>query len=180
MRRRLRASARAGQAGFTVIELSVSLVLLLLALALSAELFTETSQLFAYTSGESLDTPVPLVIARIRGDVQGAVGVVPVLRQDGALDRVVLLGLDRQILYQKRGDSLYRTVAGGKPLVLWRGVTHWSCRVLGSNLVDLEVTYRRRAVPRSPLPGLDRGPATEELTQKMFLLPRGAGLGETW
>jgi prepilin-type N-terminal cleavage/methylation domain-containing protein len=173
---------RAGQAGFTLVELSVALLLLLLALALAADLFQETAQLFAYTSGEALDTPVPLAVARIRGDVQDAAGVLPVPGKEG-LNKLMLQGLDgRQIVYEKQGEDLYRRVVPGEPAVLWHGVTGWSCQVLGSGLVDLEVAYRRRAVPRSPLPGLpaDRGPATEELTQKMFLLPRGAGLGETW
>jgi prepilin-type N-terminal cleavage/methylation domain-containing protein len=177
---------RRGQRGFTVVELSISLLILLLALALAADLFLETSKLLAYTSGEALDAPVPLVIARIRADVQGSVGVVPVLTEDGALEAILVQELDRRIVYEKRGDALYRRIvpaSGGppsEPQLLWPAVSGWSCRIVGANLVHLEVTYRRRAVPRSPLPTLDRGPATEELTQKMFLLPRGAGLGETW
>ncbi len=176
-----------GQAGFTLIELSISLVLLLLALALSAQLLMETSQLLAETSGESLDTPVPLVIARIRGDVQGAVGAFPVFEED-ALARVVIQRLDEQILYEKAGSVLYRTVipaGGGAPQTgfLWRGVTDWSCqRIEPKGLIELTVTYHRRNVPRTPLPSLPalRGPQTGRLTQRMFLLPRGGGLGETW
>jgi prepilin-type N-terminal cleavage/methylation domain-containing protein len=180
-------STRDRQAGFTLVELALSMVLLLLALALAAQILLETSQLFAETSGEALDTPVPLVIARIRGDVQAALGVVPIPGEDGALDTLVLQGVNAQILYQKQGDALYRTVVPqnglppGKPELLWRGVTAWGCQLLGS-LVSLEVTYRRRALPHSPLPALpaSRGPVTVELTQKMYVLPRGAGLGDTW
>ncbi len=181
-------AARSGQAGFTLIELSISLVLLLLALALSAQLLMETSQLLAETSGESLDTPVPLVIARIRGDVQGAVGAWPVLDAEGALVRVVIQRFDEQILYEKTGPALYRRVIpiGGEPRrpgLLWRGVTDWSCRQLHlKGLIELEVTYRRRSEPHTPLPALpaSRGALTERLTQRIFLLPRGGGLGETW
>lgn len=177
-----------GQAGFTLLELSISLVLLLLALAIAAQLLMETSQLFAETSGESLDTPVPLVIARIRADVQGSAGVYPVVDEGGALVRVVLQGVDRRIFYGKAGGDLYRTMEldDGSPAqttLLWRGVADWSCSQIGpKGLIALEVTYRRRSVPHTPLPTLPaiRGPVTEELTQRMFLLPRGAGLGETW
>jgi prepilin-type N-terminal cleavage/methylation domain-containing protein len=178
---RPRRPPRAGQAGFTLVEMAVALVLLLLALALAADLLQEAAQLFAYTSGEALDTPVPLAIARIRNDVQGSTGVVPVPGRDG-LDGLVIQGLDRPILYEKRGDALYRRVVPGEPSPLWRGVTSWRCQVLASGLVDLEVTYRRRAVPHSPLPGLpaESGPALETATQKMYLLPRGGGLAETW
>lgn len=185
---RLGRLGRSGQAGFTLIELSISLVLLLLALALSAQLLMETSQLLAETSGESLDTPVPLVIARIRGDVQAAVGAFPVFDEEGALVSVVIQKLEEQILYEKRGLALYRRVvpAGGGPQrtgLLWPGVTDWSCsRIHPKGLIELEVTYHRRRVPRTPLPALpaSRGALTERLTQRMFLLPRGAGLGDTW
>jgi hypothetical protein len=176
------------QAGFSLIELAIALLLLIVGLMIAAELLMETAQLFAETAGESLDTPVPLVIARIRGDVQGGLGVSTVVQPDGALAKVLIQALGEQIVYEKDGETLYRTVLpqGAPPRgpeVLWRGVAGWSCRtVLGTSLVELSVTYSRRAVPRSPLPGMpaDRGPLTQTLTQTMFLLPRGAGLGDTW
>ena len=179
---------RTDQAGFTLVETAVSLVLLLLALTLAAQILLETSQIFAETSGEGLDTPVPLVIARIRGDVQGSLSASLLLDGDGDLDALVLPGAGERILYRKQGNALYREVVPlngdppGRPVPLWRGVTGWSCQILDSNLVDLQVTYRRRTVPRSPMPALPafRGPVTEELTQRMYFLPRGAGLGDTW
>jgi hypothetical protein len=176
------------QGGFTLVELSIALVLLIVGLLIAADLLMETSQLFAETAGESLDTPVPLVVARIRGDVQGGTGVATVRRTDASLAQVVVQGIGEQIVYEKTGDSLLRTVAiaGAAPRsaeTLWRGVVAWNCQILpGTNLVQLSVTYQRRAVPRSPLPGLpaDRGSKSELLTQSMFLLPRGAGLGDSW
>jgi hypothetical protein len=181
-------TSRPREAGFTLIEICVSLVLLLVALLLAAQILMETSQLFAETSGEALDAPVPLVIARIRADVLGSTGVLPTPDKDGTLGSVAVQGLSRRIVYQRVGDSLFRTVVPlngdppEKPVLLWRGVTDWDCRLHGSNLVELEVSYRRRTVPHSPLPILPglRGPVTEELTQKMYLLPRGGGLGDTW
>lgn len=157
-------------------------------LLIAADLLMETSQLFAEAAGESLDTPVPLVVARIRGDVQGGTGVGTVRRIDGSLDQVVIQAMGEQIVYEKAGDTLTRTVVvtgapPRKPETLWRGVVTWNCQDLpGTTLVQLSVTYQRRAVPRSPLPGLpvNRQPKVELLTQSMFLLPRGAGLGDTW
>jgi prepilin-type N-terminal cleavage/methylation domain-containing protein len=179
---------RSGQAGFTLLELSISLVILLVALALASQLLMETSQLFAESAGESVDAPVPLVIGRIRGDVQGATGVLPIHDESGALLQVVISGLDREIVYEKLGVALYRTVDlhDGNPAqraLLWPGVTGWQCvRLEPRGLILLEVRYRRRTTPRTPLPTLPalRGPLLETLTQRMFLLPRGAGLGETW
>lgn len=176
------------QGGFTLIELSIALVLMIVGLLIAADLLMETAQLLAETSAESLDTPVPLVVARIRGDVQGGIGVDEVRRYDGTLAQVVIQGMGEQIVYDQQGDMLTRTVtvAGApprKPETLWRGVVTWDCRNLpGTNLIQLAVTYRRHAVPKSPLPGMpaDRGPKVELLTQSMFLLPRGAGLGDSW
>jgi prepilin-type N-terminal cleavage/methylation domain-containing protein len=178
---------RSGRAGFTLIELSISLAILLIALALASQLLMETAQLFAESSGESLNAPVPLLIARIRGDVQGSTGVVPIY-DAGVLVRVDVQGRDGRIYYEKMGVALYRTFEpwdGSPPrtALLWPGVTGWSCdRLEPKGLILLEVTYRRRSTPHTPLPTLPalRGPLTETLTQRMFLLPRGAGLGETW
>lgn len=180
---------RSGQTGFTLIELSVSLAILLIALALASQLLMETSHLFAESAGEAVDAPVPLVIGRIRGDVQGATSVLPIHDKSGALLQVVISGLDRQITYEKLGVALYRTVEphdGSSPAqkaLLWPGVTGWQCgRIEPRGLILLEVRYRRRTTPHTPLPALPalRGPLLETLTQRMFLLPRGAGLGETW
>jgi prepilin-type N-terminal cleavage/methylation domain-containing protein len=180
---------RSGRAGFTLIELSISLAILLIALALASQLLMETSQLFAESSGESLDAPVPLLIARIRGDVQGSTSVEPVYDLIAhTLQSVDMQGFDGRISYEKMGVALYRTFtpADGSPprtALLWPGVIGWGCeRLQPKGLILLEVTYRRRSTPRTPLPTLPalRGPVMETLTQRMFLLPRGAGLGETW
>jgi prepilin-type N-terminal cleavage/methylation domain-containing protein len=188
MLRLLRPSPSARQGGFTLVELLISLVLLVLALTLAAQLLLEASKLFAETSGEALDTPVPLAIARIRGDIQGATRVVPMLDKEGVLVQVAIQGYDGQIFYSKEGDTLYRTFVPRDempqdPAPLWRGVKTWSCaRLPGTRLIDLEVLYTRRSTARTPLPTLpvDRGPLEETLTQRMFLLYRGGGMGGTW
>lgn len=175
------------EAGFTLVEICISMALLLVALLLAAQILMETSQLFAETSGEALDAPVPLVIARIRADILGSTGAVPIPDEDGTLGSVSVQGLGWRIVYQKVGEDLFRTVVPlngdppQKPVLLWRGVTGWDCQIEG-NLVELEVTYRRHTVPSSPLPTQPgtRGPLKEKLTQKMYLLPRGGGLGESW
>lgn len=177
-----------GAAGFTLVEMAISLSLLLVTLLIAAQILTETSQLFTEASGEALDTPVPLVIARIRADVVGSSGAIPIPGKDGTLSSLAIQGTGRQIVYQKAGGSLFRRIVPlngdppEKPRLVWRGVTDWDCRILESHLVELEVTYLRRTTPHSPLPTLpvNRGPVTETLTQKMYLLPRGAGLGDTW
>jgi prepilin-type N-terminal cleavage/methylation domain-containing protein len=176
------------QDGFTLVEMSIALVLLMLGLMLAAQILMETSQLFAENAGEAQDTPVPLVISRIRGDVQGSTAASPMVLEDGSLALNLVGGPEGQVIYVKRGTDLYRRVvppigAEPPPTVLWRGVTAWSCQVVpGTGLLDLQVTYRRRTVPHTPLAVMPayRGPLTEELTQRLYLLPRGSGLGDTW
>lgn len=178
---------RSTQDGFTLVEMSIALVLLMLGLLLSAQILMETSQLFAETSGEAQDTPVPLVIARIRADVQGSAAASPVALEDGT-GLVLVGGPEDKVIYLKQGTDLLRQVvptAGAvpAPTILWHNVVAWSCQVVpGTGLVDLQVTYRRRAVPHTPLAVMPayRGPLTEVLTQRLYLLPRGGGLGDTW
>jgi len=181
---------RKAQGGFTLIEISIALVLMMLGLLLAAQLLMETSKLFAETSGEAIDTPVPLVIARIRGDIQGSAAAAPVLQVNGSLAAITMVGgPDGEVVYAKQGTDLFRSVVPSNgeppkpPVLLWRNVTAWSCQLVsGTRVVDLQVTYRRRSVPHTPLAVLPafRGSLTEELTQRMFLLPRGGGLGTSW
>ena len=99
----------------------------MLALLLAAQLLMETSQLFAETSGEATDAPVPLVISRIRGDVQGAAGAYREVAEDGSLIAVTMVGgPGGRIVYTKQGVETSTVVpeAGdppGPPTVLARG-----------------------------------------------------------
>jgi len=175
---------RRRQAGFTIVEMMIALVLLLVGLMIAADLLDESSRLFVETSGEALDTPAALTDARIRADVQGATSVTPLLSPiDGTLVAIHVSGGGQEIVYQKTSDSIYRTIVSlsgppQPPVLLWRGVTSWSCE--GGSKDDpaiLSVTYTRRSTPRTPLPVLPvyRGPLQEEATEVLYLLPRGDG-----
>lgn len=177
--------SRRRQAGFTVIEMTVTLVLLLVGLLMAADLLMESSRLFVETSGEETDTPVPLALARLRADVQGATAVLPQVSPVGKkLLSIHLPGGSGEIVYQKVGDSLYRSVSSSSgappqaPVLIWRRVTDWSCAegFKGSPAL-LSVTYLRRSTPHTPLPVLPvyRGSLTEQATEVLYLLPRGNG-----
>ena len=172
------------QRGFTLIEMTIVLVLMLVGLLIAADLLMETSRLFAETSGEAIETPIPLVIARIRADVQGSTAVTPELNLDGTrLDKVHIRALGEEILYQKLGDSLYRLVIPDygppkNPEVLWNGVTDWTCTAGDkSSPVWFSVSYLRRTTPHTPLPVLPfyRGALSEARVERFYLLPRGNG-----
>lgn len=167
-------------------EMLISLVLLLLAIAFAADLLMEGSQLLADSAAEQRDAPVPLILARIRGDVLGAGGFA------GAEGRLLLFGHPQgTVQYEKVGNELRRAVLNDsehleEEAVVWRGVKEWSFRSEGVPGVSLPmlvmtVTYRRQAARNSlpVLPGLRR-PPTEEHTETLYLLPRGNGLGPRW
>lgn len=177
-------SSRRRQAGFTIIEMMIALVLLLVGLMIAADLLMESSRMFVETSGEALDTPAPLADARIRADIQGATSVTPQLSPiDGKLDSIHVRGGGEEIVYQKTGDAIYRVVypASGPPqdpVILWRGVTAWSCEAGSQDAPALlSVTYARRSTPHTPLPVMPvyRGPLSEEVTEVLYILPRGNG-----
>jgi prepilin-type N-terminal cleavage/methylation domain-containing protein len=181
---------RSGQAGFTLIEMSVSLVLLFIGMMMAAELLMESAQLFATTSREANEMSVPLAIAGLRADAQGADFASAAITEEGDLAFLSFVsrdaaGREQVIRYLKNDTLLLREVnridGAEQPLTVWTNVTHWKCEINGG-LVDLEIDYIRRALPRSPLPGLpvDRGPRAELRTERMFFLTRGRGLGSSW
>ena len=179
-------SSRRRQAGFTLIEMMIALVLLLVGLMIAADLLDESSRLFVETAGEALDNPAPLAAARMRADIQGATSVTPLL---SPLDHHTLIGVDvqgggQEIVYQKIDDTIYRSVIlfpgspPQDPVPLWRGVTFWSCEAGGTDApVILDITYSRRTTPHTPLPVLPvyRGPLAENAKEILYVLPRGNG-----
>lgn len=182
---RLRSSRRR-QAGFTLIEMMIALVLLLVGLIIAADLLDESSRLFVETAGEALDNPAPLAVARMRGDIQNATSVTPQLSPlDGTLDSVDVRGGGQEVVYEKSGDTIYRTAYSSSPgappqdpVTLWRGVTSWDCAAGGKDVpAILTITYKRRTTPHTPLPVMPayRGPLQEEITEVLYVLPRGNG-----
>jgi hypothetical protein len=94
------------------------------------------------------------------------------------------------VQYERVGSELHRSVLDpdGYPTqdaVLWRGVTDWSWRAVpgwSARLVEVDVTYRRFAPPRTPLPTLPlyRRPRSESVTDTLLVAPRADGLGQRW
>lgn len=174
------------QAGFTLVELLVSLLLLLLGLALAAQILMESAQLFAESASEQIDTPVPLAIARLRGDILASSSFQVTTGDHGLL--LVLAGHPAgTVLYERVGEELRRSIlddAGnpGDAVTVMRGVSSWACLPLGPRLVSLGVRYQRHAAPHSPLVRLPafRGPRTEEREEWLTLAPRGGGSGDGW
>jgi prepilin-type N-terminal cleavage/methylation domain-containing protein len=184
---------RRRQAGFTLVETLVALVLLVLVLAIAAQLLGETQQMLVDASRELRDPAAALVATRLRADVLGATAAVAVQNPDLSCAYVELIGSPRgPIVYRLAGGGLVRSylAADGTPhdsMVLLRPATWLACATFDPPLasfpiVRLDYRYLRSRVRRSPLPLLPSAwaPRQEEARETLFLTPRGAGLGEGW
>lgn len=189
------APRRSSEAGFTLIELLITLALMTLVLTIAAGLLLESSRLLVETAGEQKDAPVPLLLARIRGDVLGASSFVSTIAADGESPRLLLVGHPQGTIQYEQvdGDLRRGLIEGGRlehEAVVWRGLVSWSCaRVPVVDLEEqrpdvlrLDFVYKRRSTPRTLLPVLPafRGPVEETRTETLFLVPRGNGLGTSW
>lgn len=170
------------QAGFTLVEMLISLVLLLFALGLASQILIESQQALVDTAAEALDSPVPLAVARLRSDVltssSFAIAVDEVLGH-----RLALVGHpEGTVLYEREGTDLVRRVydglgiESGRGLVL-RGVTDFQAFdvVEGFDLLRIDIGYSVHQGRKSPLPTVPgfRGPRTKDQKEVLFLLPRG-------
>lgn len=174
------------EAGFTLVELLISMLVTALALALAAQVMMEGAQMLTDAAAEQADAPMPLAAARLRDDVRAAARfkVLPGLEGPALFLEGHPAGL---VVYRKAGGELRRTVvdAAGKvrgETPALRGVTAWSCAPLAPGLVAVTVTYSRSALRRGPLPSLPgrRGPRSEERSETFLVAPRGSGLGSAW
>ena len=192
--RRRRPPPRSGpQAGFTLVEVLVSLVLLILVLSIAAQLLGETQQMLVDAAREARDPAAALIATRLRVDVLGASGFVAAPNPDLSCAYLELVGNPEGVIfYQLTGGAMVRSVlapdgtpVGAGPLV--RGATAFSCASVvnplgGYPMVRLEYHYLRSRSRRSPLMLLPSawGPRQEEVRETLFLTPRGSGLGSWW
>lgn len=168
------------QRGFALLELLIALVLVSLALGLTAQLLMESSQMLTAAAAEQTDAPMPLVLARIRGDVRASGGF------DVVEDRLYLLGHPAgTVVYERDGGELRRTVLDQHGLILGsspalRGVTQWSCGPIGTRLLLVTVGHDRSPLRTGVLPQMPRQHKPDERTESILVAPRGAGLGLSW
>jgi len=175
------------QAGFTLVELLVSLVITMLALALAAQVLMESSQMLVDAAAEQADAPMPLVVARLRGDVRAAASFQIIAGLNGEPALLLEGHPAGAVVYERVGEQLRRTVLDGSGDVLGsatalRGVTGWSCLPAGPGLLAVTLAHRRSALRRGPLPALpgQRGAKQTERSELFLVAPRVSGLGESW
>lgn len=167
--------------GFSLIEVMVALALFALAAAFAAQLLLETTQQLTDAAAEQAESPMPLVRARLRADIQASHTAECILRLDGTLEAVRLSDHPAgEVTYRVDERVLWRQVEKDMDPIL-REVESWTCAD-GGGLLFMQLAHWRRAVRRTPLivePGA-RGPLNEPRMESLLVAPRGAGLGEGW
>ncbi len=181
---------RRARGGFTLVEVLIALVVLMVGLAIATGLLGEAQQMLADVVREARDPAAALVATRLRGDIESASSAT--VRRDPELDRerLELAGPQGRVVLEANGGELLRTVLGadGTPLgtaVLLQRLEEFRPTILAGDvgaLVCLEYAYRRSRLRRSPLPLLPGqwGPREETVRETLCLTPRGAGLGGGW
>lgn len=141
-------SGTPASAGFTLLELLVSMVLMVLALTLAAQLLLESQRTFALSGRAALEPMASYAYARLTSDVQSASGAQSAT--DGAL---LLTGHPEGTLrWERRGEELWRTAFADdgrirSRRVMLQRVETWIWSWDGS-LVTAIFAYRRGAMLR--------------------------------
>lgn len=179
---------RKGEAGFSLVELLVASVLVLLALALAAQLLLESQFTYALAGREARDPMPGRALAQLRADVLGSSGVAsPSLPLGlGSTGALTLTGHPAgTVRWERDGAALLRTLldpGSGKviqrrrwlrPLTTWR----WS---RAGSLLTIEVGYRRHMRTRVATSHRLGTAASLEERASLVLAQRGAPRRDRW
>lgn len=170
------------QAGFSLIELMLALVILLLVVLLSAELMVESARLVQHSARRALDVRPEIVAETLRSDLRAARGVIG--SSDLWTSEPLRLNTGGQVVLWAAEDRyLTRSIGGserGRPYLdrttMWRWRTRAPRRVEVEFSVELPgaETYLRLATR----PRLQR-PSPGYRTVRLLVGMRGAG-GSGW
>jgi type II secretory pathway pseudopilin PulG len=180
------------QAGFTLTEMLISLLVLMVATAIAAQLLSESAQMFVDVAAEQMDTEIPLALNRIRSDAEQA-STVTMTAPDPLPCLALALngGPAGTVGYTFDGQSLRRTVIRDDGTIGWdapliQRVTNWTCQsetsAGGATVLRLTLTFNRRALRHSPLAVMpaDQGSHVASRTETLFITLRGGGMGTSW
>jgi len=188
----IRAGARTGaQAGFTLLEMVVTLLLVGVSLFLAAGMLQEAQVLSAGATRKLQDPLGALAVTRLRSDVQGSRAVLsPSLPLLWTGDPLSLSGYYPETiltwrLREGRLERILSDAASGEVLstqVWLSGTASWRWRLVDRSLVDVEVAWHR--APELASYALDGRPGsrpTEVLeVDGLRLALRGRGWGVGW
>lgn len=138
---------RSGAAGFSLIELVVAMLLLLLVLALAGQLLVESGRIFSAAARELRSDDDDLALRWLRADLKGALPV-EIWNPEWSSEPLVLLDGGRALAWAADEGRLLRAEAaeaGAAPTerVLLEGVVAFRWRVPTLGLIEVEIVRRR-------------------------------------
>lgn len=180
----MRGASPSAEAGFSLVEMLVTLAVVAVALALAAGILVETHRMLAQ-AGLELRSPAPeAALDLLRAELQGAAGVSggPVGGLGWTRDRLVLTRPDGVlVVYERDGVRLVRRAGEGERTAV-PGLVSWRWRRGAPRLVTVEVVYEGRRGPGGGIvsPRGRIGGTEEWRTRRLTAAVRGGGTGRGW
>ncbi len=174
--------ARRRPAGFTLIELAVSLVIVGLVLALAAQLLGETQLAFVTVARENRG-PAPQIAARwLRQDLRAARALAEDASWLPSSRPLWLLRAEGWVSYELRDGALVRTAYDlanlpGPPRPLVGGVESWTWRRPAAGLVEVVIVHQEPLARLLRLPADLHRPASQSRALRLVIAQRGRELG---
>ena len=173
---------RAGQRGFTLLELTVSLVILGLVLALAAQLLAETQLAFVTVTRENR-APAPQLAAQwLRDDLRAARALGENASWVPSSDPLWLLRGEGWVSYELVDGSLVRTaydltnLPGARRAILG-DVLSWSWRRPAGSLVEVVIVHQEPMARLLRVSADLRRQASETRTLRLRIAQRGVAVG---
>lgn len=184
--RRLRSQAQR-QAGFSLLELLIVMVISGVALLLASRLFLEAQSRLAHEGKRQTEPVGQLAAEQLQADVRMSSGIEATLVSGWLSRELVLLGHPAgRVSYLREGNQLVRRVErqrqGGKveggQRVILDDLTTFRWRPVPGGMVDVEMSFRRTGRLRGMAAGGNwTGEVSDRETRRLRVLPRGGGGG---
>jgi type II secretory pathway component PulJ len=134
-----RGAARRGEAGFTILELVVAMVVLLLAVLLACDLLDQSARLLHHSVRRARDPWSLLAAELLRNDLRGAA---PPLEWGGHGPLELYTSAGRVTWSRSDDGDLVRAVSGGAAHAYIHDVRSFGWRRVAINAVEVTVRYR--------------------------------------
>jgi len=172
--------ARRGEAGFTLIELVISTVLLLLAVLLACDLLDESGRLLQHSVRRAQDPWTLLAGELLRNDIRGAAppGGDPDLCVHWPLALMTNEGL---VIWSRSPDGKLVRTAGGSEHAYLQNVRNFCWRPLEGGAVEVRIRYHVSSPYLHQLKGsLPQSDPGKDEDLNVLVVARGGGMADQW